>query len=540
MSRATVLFLVGLLALTAAALAIRVPRLVQRPMHGDEANQAVKAGLLWETGVYEYDPRDHHGPSLYWLTLPALGLSGTPDLAHSTEFTYRIVPVVFGTALVLLLVLVADGIGGPAAILAGVFVVVSPAMVYYARYYIQETLLVFFTFAAVGCAWRYVRQPSFGWAVATGACCGLMHATKETWVLAAAAMAGGLVLSLARKRWRDGVLPRLSLALVLQSGCAATLAGVVVAVLLYSAFGREWRGLLDSLRAYAGYWERGRAAGEAGIHEHPWYFYLQLLVAYRPARGFFWSEGLIVGLAAVGGVAAVRRWNHPTDASASAFCRFLAFYTLLLTGLYSALPYKTPWCLLSFLQAMTVLAGVGAWTILRGASAWLPRALAAAVLAAGLAHLGWECYQLNFNVRLQADQRNPYVYAHTSTDVLNLAQQLERLAAVSPEGQDLVIHVVTPENYWPLPWYLRQFRRDHIGYWQDPAVWIQDTRQMPPPAVIMLTSAAQDQVDAHLRGSYNQQMMYGLRPGEPVMVYVREDLWRAFVAAAEARAQRSP
>ncbi len=49
---------------------IRLPRLATRPMHGDEANQAVKAGVLWKPAIYRYDPDEHHGPSLYWLTLP--------------------------------------------------------------------------------------------------------------------------------------------------------------------------------------------------------------------------------------------------------------------------------------------------------------------------------------------------------------------------------------------------------------------------------------------------------------------------------------
>ncbi len=48
------------------------------------------------------------------------------------------------------------------------------------------------------------------------------------------------------------------------------------------------------------------------------------------------------------------------------FPRFLAFYTLVLTGLYAIIPYKTPWCMLSFLDGMILLAGVGAWAILLG------------------------------------------------------------------------------------------------------------------------------------------------------------------------------
>jgi predicted membrane-bound mannosyltransferase len=171
-------------------------------------------------------------------------------------------------------------------------------MVYYSRYYIQETLLVFFTLATIGCAWRWFRTRSLGWAVGAGASVGLMHATKETWILAAAAMATGLAATVLWTRWRDRtpmcVRPFLRPAPLL----AALAAACVVAVALYSSFGTDWKGPLDSLLAYKTYLRRG---SESGIHAAPWYEYLRWLIAFRPARGFFWSEGLIVVLAAVGG-----------------------------------------------------------------------------------------------------------------------------------------------------------------------------------------------------------------------------------------------
>lgn len=553
----------SILILTAAALATRLPRLDQRPMHGDEANQAVKAamlaGLMPEAGDYRYDPTEHHGPTLYWLTWPSLWLSGAADFAETTEFDYRIVPVLFGAGLVVLLLLAAGGLGPGPIVVAALLTAVSPAMVYYARYYVQETLLVFFTFAALGCGWQFFRTQRVGWAAAAGASLGLMHATKETWVLAAFSMAAGLVLTLLWSRWRDGT------PWTLRPYCRPTplLAGLaaacLVAVAFYSSFGEDWRGPLDSILAYTTYFRRG---SEGGIHAAPWYEYLHLLVAFRPARGFFWTEGLIVGLAAVGCVVSLsRRKRLSTEHSVPstqysvlgtqnsvlstrypdadpALGRFLTFYTLILLALYSAVAYKTPWCMLSFLHGMILLAGVGAWAILQGLRRLPLRLLAGAVLIAGVGHLGWETYWLNF--RLHADQRNPYVYAHTSADVLNLAKQMERLARAAPDGHAMVIHVVAPENIWPLPWYLRRFDRNHVGYWQDPAAWSRDSAESPPPSVIILTPEAQPAVDAHLRAEYNRQMLFGLRPGVFLSVYVREDLWQAFVGGAKPAHKESP
>jgi hypothetical protein len=42
-------------------------------------------------------------------------------------------------------------------------------------------------------------------------------------------------------------------------------------------------------------------------------------------------------------------------------------------------------------------------------------------------------------------------------------------------------------------------------------------------------------VDAALPSVYNRQMMYGLRPDVLVHVYVREDLWEAFLASRSQR-----
>jgi uncharacterized protein (TIGR03663 family) len=572
-----------IVALAAGALGFRLPRLAMRPMHGDEANQAKKAatlaGLVPGESGYHYDPQEHHGPTLYWLTLPSLWLSGAKDFAQTAEKDYRVVPVVFGAGLILLLLLVADGLGRGAAIAAGLLVAVSPAMVFYSRYYVQEMLLVFFTLAAIGCAWRFWQSGSLGWAVATGASLGLMHATKETWVLAAAAAAAGLLLSALWSRMLDGKgdrsnLPghqppvgrgpkgashKLDLSPFPRAGpiLAAVAAACAVTVALYSSFGANWRGPLDSILAYETYWHRG---SESGIHNHPWDFYLKLLVASLPVRRFVWMEGLVLGLAAVGclfslslrervGVratgAAARAGNppHPDPVEAVAFRRFLVFYTLVLTGLYAAIPYKTPWCMLSFLHGMILLAGVGAWAIVGWRAGWMPKWLAwplrsslALLLAAAAVHLGWQSYVLNFRAPFYADQRNPYVYAHSATDVVNLAERMEELAAVSPEGHGLVIQVVTPDNYWPLPWYLRQFHDDRVGYWQDAALWWKDTHSYPPPSVIILTPDVQEAVGVHLRGAYNQQMIYRLRPEVFVSVYVREDLWQKFLSAASSRA----
>ena len=186
----TVLFFLVVL----VAVVIRGGRLDLRPMHHDEANQAVKFGLLLEKGEYTYDPVDHHGPTLYYLTLPFAWISSGTSFENLSESTLRLVPVLFGIAILLLLLVFKSGMSKSAKIFAGLIYAVSPVMVFFSRFYIQEILLLFFMTGAIASGWRYYKKPSSSWAVVTGLFVGLMYATKETCVILFGAMAGALAL----------------------------------------------------------------------------------------------------------------------------------------------------------------------------------------------------------------------------------------------------------------------------------------------------------------------------------------------------------
>src|SRR6058998_116199 len=134
-----------LLVIVGLGLLLRCPRLDERPMHNDEAVNAIKFGQLWEHGEYKYDPNEHHGPSLFYATLAVARLTSSPDFEHLTEIKLRLITILFGVGLIILLPLLVDGLGEKGVIWAAVFTVASPAFVFYSRYYIHDILLVFFT-----------------------------------------------------------------------------------------------------------------------------------------------------------------------------------------------------------------------------------------------------------------------------------------------------------------------------------------------------------------------------------------------------------
>lgn len=498
---------IAFLLVFAVAAGLRLPRLADRPMHHDEANQAYRFGILLESGSYHYDAEDHHGPTLYYLTLPIAWTAGADRFAETTETTFRIVPVLFGLLLVLCTPLLRSGIGGLAVLFAALFAAISPAMAYYSRCYIQEMLLVFFTFLAIAAGWLSLRSGSRRWAVVCGISAGLMFATKETAVIAYAAMGGSALLcALAARRIH---LPLKSL--LLAGACAIAVAGI-----LFSSFFTNPEGPLESILAFKGYLARG--SGIDTDHVHPWHFYLEMLVRHRTGGGPVWSEALAFFLG-IGGCVFILSGKTPQAVDAG-LARFLVFYTLLLTLAYSILPYKTPWCLLSFLHGWILLAGIGMATIAEAArnSTW-PKLQATLVSALLLALVAGTVQMARRTVfRFAADPRNPYVYAHTAPDFMNLVKRIGDLAAASPKGPHLYIQVVAePDATWPLPFYLRTY--PNSGYWADP----QAIPQKPRPDIIVSQAGFETDPSRFLTE------YYALRPDTLLAIHIDAALWNTFM-----------
>jgi uncharacterized protein (TIGR03663 family) len=492
------------------ALALRVPNLDTRPLHNDEAVNAVKVSELWQQGHYAYDPDEYHGPTLHYATLPFLWLSGARNAEELADSTLRLAPVVSGVGLILLLLLLADGLGRPAVAWAVIFIAISPAMVFYSRYFIHEMLLLFFTALTMGAGWRYAQTRSARWAVLTGAGLGLMFATKETFVLTVAAM--GLA-AIGTVCWTAPKGARVQSLLALWNWRHAALAlsaTFLIWLLLFSSFFTHFAGLLDSVRTYFPWLKR---AGGHSPHVHPWSFYLERLAWFHPGAGPVWSEGLILILAAVGAVVSFAGKKSPLP-------HFLGLYTILLTAIYSAISYKTPWCLLSFFHGMILLAGVGAAALVQFFRARPMRFVVIAALLGLTAQLSWQAWRASFVY--PTDRRNPYVYAQTVPDLLNLVHRAEGLARVAPAGYETIVKIIAADNdYWPLPWYLRRFK--HIGWYEK----LPDDVFAP---IVVVASKFNARLDDKSERKWIMAGITELRPARFFELYVELELWKKYVA----------
>ncbi len=531
------------------AAGLRLTRLGLRPMHNDEANQALKFSALLERGEYRYDKADHHGPSLYYLSLPFARALGADTLTKLSERTLRLVPACFGIGAVLLLLLFVPLIGKEAVLWGALGLAVSPVMVYFSRFYIQETLLLFFLVGFIAALWRYKRRPSWPWAVAAGFFAGMMYATKETSVIlfGSIAVAYPMTFFFGSRKWRGQAAvdehrgeDKSSLdkelghpAPTVQGGAGGLLekqqygqrwmhfflgfgAAILVSLLLFTSFFQNPKGWLDSILSFKGYFVR---AGEAGFHVHPWSYYLQMLAFSKSGSGPLWSEGLILILAAAGIVAAFRaRADTAADRST---VRFLVFFTLISTAAYSLIPYKTPWNVLPFYIGLIMLSGCGAAALPKVFRKRSIRALFFLLLAAGFFHLGAQAWRASFVY--PADPRNPYVYAQTSPDYLKLVRRVKDLAALHPDQDTMLIKVIAgPYESWPLPWYLRHFNR--VGYWTDASA----AGPLEDSAIVITDTEQAGRLESRLTASF-QSEYHELRPNIFLVLHIRNEIWEEYL-----------
>lgn len=461
------------------ALELRTYELERRPLHADEANQAVKTGELIEHGFYAFDPRDHHGPTLYYATLPLAWLRGETTLATLSETTIRLVPALAGTCAVLLLFLLARPIGFGPAFLAAALMAVAPASVYYSRYYIQETLLVTFTLAAALAAQRWWQTGRPTWALATGAALGLMQATKASApVFILCALAAALLVAPHHHRPAS---PRFGRDLALIFGAA-----LGVAALFYSSFGTHPAGLYDAVKTYP--FTSARATGSSG-HEKPWWYYAALF-GWEKNGGLVFQQLAFSALGLAGTILAFITRQR--------LLRTAAVYTLLVLVALSFPAYKTPWHAVHLVPGLAVLAA-GTITLI----AW--RALA---LTATASLLLLQLNQTHLVAFLRAaDARNPYAYVHSSPDVRKIRALATAALTATPNG---TIRIIS-EEYWPIPWYLRALPASSVGYWSTPPTDCDG-------ALILTSTALAPAVRARLHGDYRESFL-GLRPGFLCVVF---------------------
>ncbi|HKO36343.1 MAG TPA: flippase activity-associated protein Agl23 [Pyrinomonadaceae bacterium] len=507
---------------------LRLYHLALVPLHHDEGVNGNFLVSLVRNGTYTYDPQNYHGPTLYYFSAILAWIArffggvGARDVYGLTTFNIRFVTAAFGIATIGLVFLLRKRLGAIGALSAGALMAVSPGAVYLSRYFIHESLFVFFMMGVVVAAVKYYDTGAGIYLILAAISAALMTATKETWIINAPVLLIALITTnvyfWSRKkmtaqhgseRGKDepflarfgGPISVATVALV-----AFTLF-IVVNVLFYSSFFSNYpKGVNDSLQTLALWRKRTHE------HAHPWYQYVRWLLQ---------KESIVLVLGGIGALIALWRADNR-------LALFVAQWAFGLLAAYSLVGYKTPWIALNFIVPLALTSGYTLDVFYRKLREFNQPIffLAPAVLI--VAFCGYQMYQLNFVY--YDDDKYVYVYAHTRRETLVMLDQIDQTAAQMKTGHDTGVAIVSPE-YWPLPWYFRDYKR--VGYYQ---------KVVTTTEPVIIGSVGQEEEIKATYGDQYQQIdssklndprifpdrnpngSFSLRPGVDLLLYVRKDV----------------
>lgn len=573
-------WLIATIAILFVAAVLRFYDLELVPLHHDEGVNGNFLVRLVREGYYRYDPGNYHGPTLYYFAAVfpwLLRLLSGPNAQNShglTTVAIRCVPALFGLGTVALVFALRRNLGTIATLSAAGLLAISPGAVYLSRYFIHETLFVFFTLGIVVAAIRYYETSHPVHLILGAISAALMFATKETAVISAAVLVLALVCTLVYRAIRralgmDGPAQAVSgtpkkkrRSSRAESGWAMfvdraggpgkmlvwlTLAVVVflaVNVLLYSSFFTNYpKGVSDAVKTFEFWTKTGSTA-----HVHPFVTYVWWLLLQE-------SPLLLLGVA--GALVALLKPVKP-------FILFSAFWAFGIMTAYSLIKYKTPWLSLNFIVPLALVSGVAVQWLYEELGVWRPglrlrgyaTALVLLVLMGPLPFLagrfervvreekwlepsvaleaikqqprwktlipGYQTVDLNFLNYDNDDRYYVYVYAHTRRDTLKLVEQIDQLAQRTHQGGQMGITIVSGD-YWPLPWYLRDYTR--VGY---------HGRISPSNEPVIIASAGQvEEVETtygdryqQVHSGFNVAGSFSLRPGVDLLLFTRRELVR--------------
>lgn len=482
---------------------LRFHDLEQRPIHADEATGARILAQKLEGHGYTFNATHFHGPILSLSTVPLARLRHESTWPELSLTTLRIGPAIAGCLLILTPLLWVRYLGTPTALLAAALLATSPLLVYYNRMYIHETWLCLFGMWALNLGYRNLLNPRPIKAVLCGLSIGLMFATKETFAISLIAWSLAAASFLLNRTYGWNTNGRTApLKNYLKPCIIIGLVAFAVGCIAYTDALRHPQGIIDALRTYFVY-------ETTPGHEKAFTDYLHLLLWPKHQLGIWWSEASIALLGIL-----TCLWAFWRRSELSTII-FLGVATLAHILIYSCISYKTPWLMLLPWAHACLLAA----SVLRHwqRCSYPQRTIATALIALTL---GYQTYQsIQATGRLSNDQRNPYAYVPTTKDANSIRNWLLELSQQSAPQSIEPIAVIGSE-YWPLPWFLRDFKQ--VGYWPAPN---DNLTEFP----IVFAMPEHTTICEDLLQDTHTALPRGLRSNVPIVLFLQNDLWQQWL-----------
>jgi hypothetical protein len=204
-----------------------------RALHHDETLHAAYSWRLYTGQGFMHDPL-LHGPFLYHIVALMYFLFGDSDTSA------RLSVALFGSALVVMPYLIRRELGRGAALLAAVYLLISPAFLYVGRFIRHDMYSIVFELLTIISMVRYASTRRARWLYTGAAALGLMISNMETFYLFLAIIGSLTVLVLLWRVWWPGLL-------------VAALAGLLIVAAVFVLPGKPEAGAGAATRASGPY-----------------------------------------------------------------------------------------------------------------------------------------------------------------------------------------------------------------------------------------------------------------------------------------------
>ncbi|NUN05794.1 MAG: TIGR03663 family protein [Bdellovibrio sp.] len=409
------------LGLIVLALLTRFYHLENKPIHFDEGINGWFVLQMQTLGFYKYDPNNYHGPLYFYL------LRWSELLWGQSLAVLRTVPAIFSFFSIFLF---------SYSILTErkmqrwmiFFVFLSPAFIFFGRSGIHEMPFVFFQLLLALGLLRWLERPdSKALVLAVTGFWGLL-VLKETFVITLLCLGLG-ILSLGLGEVRKQ--------LSWQKACAAwtplvrswVLFLALFFVALYTGFFKNPWGLVDFFKALVP-WLKTGVHGHG--HEKEFAYWVKVLWQAEPLV----LLGIVLALPGVVGK--------------NKGLRVVSVFSLAQLLIYSLIPYKTVWCILSLVWGFYFVLALqldrskkNMWVLLG------PVVLLAALNI-------YSAYRSAFKVPI--DMTHPYVYVNSTYDLVAVQSALTSAVQNNPQLLHTNIQIGHKEQ-WPWPWLVRSFTK---------------------------------------------------------------------------------
>lgn len=564
------IWLIGCGLATIVAIFVRFYDLTLRPLHHDEGVNGYFLIKLFRDGIYQYDPSNYHGPTLYYITLAFTKVFGLETVPVRTSVA------VFGVLMVLMVLFLRKYLGTIGSLVAAFFLALSPGMVYISRYFIHEIFFVFCSLGIVLGVLFFIEGRKVGIGAVSAMTLLLlvcffppvMHIeniigsqnTIFLWVarISILLIETALVFLLMRilLSWNEGkpiylLLASASTALFFATKETAfiTLGTMIIALFCIWIWRKIYSGIFseteeNELEPVSLSWENFLKQ----CHEsNPGLLLIIVVVVFAYVGVLFFSSFFTYWAGVPAAFEAYAFWTKTggTDHTQNGylayanwlrkvelpililsligtliafikgrhiFAMFVGLWAFGLFAAYTIIPYKTPWLALSFVLPMCLIAGYGINEIANFKD-WTFKGLAGLIVLVSISFLGYLTYSLNFE--RYDDENMPYVYAHTRRGFLNMVEKIEYYAKKSGKGEKATIEIISPD-YWSLPWYLRNY--PNANFHGKPI-------DANASELIVAKEGEQDSDIAQRYSTHYKRVgEYPLRPGVDLILLVRRDL----------------